>query len=172
LEKFSRSLPDDLIERLKVSYETLSNQEKEMFLDIGCFLAGEDKDLVFRVLEGLGYSDAMDCLESLRQKCLVEYQYDDFPSYDKDEIECRIKNPGHDMQCITVGPGCLLPPNGSMCKYGTTTTTLKVTMRDHIKKMAKQIAREEIFVLPAPKPLRLSSSNDIQAMLKLIRGTF
>jgi hypothetical protein len=76
VEKFSKRLPDDIINTLKVSYEALSKEKKEMFLDIGCFLVGEDRELPVRVLEGLGYSDVRDCLESIRQKCLVEYNYD------------------------------------------------------------------------------------------------
>jgi len=76
LEKFSRQLPDDIINILKVSCKALRREEKEMLLDIGCFLVGEDRELAVLVLEGLGYSNVRDCLESLRQKCLVEYSYD------------------------------------------------------------------------------------------------
>jgi hypothetical protein len=76
VEKFSKQLPDDTINTLKVSYEALKKEEKEIFLDIGCFLAGEDRELVVQVLEGLGYYYVRDCLESLHQKCLLEYNYD------------------------------------------------------------------------------------------------
>ena len=72
-EKFSKELLDDILKTLKMSYEALRKEEKEMFLDIGCFLVGEDTELVVRVLEGLGYSNVRDCLESLCLKCLVEY---------------------------------------------------------------------------------------------------
>ena len=75
-EIFSKCLPDDILKTLKMSYEALRKEEKEMFLDIGCFLVGEDTELAVRVLEGLGYSNVRDCLESLRLKCLVEYNYD------------------------------------------------------------------------------------------------
>jgi hypothetical protein len=77
VEKFSKRLPDDIINTLKVSYEVLSKEKKEKFLDIGCFLVEEDTELAVRVLEGLGYSDVRDCLESLRQKCLLEYNYEE-----------------------------------------------------------------------------------------------
>ena len=59
-----------------MSYEALRKEEKEMFLDIGCFLVGEDTELAVRVLEGLGYSNVRDCLESIHLKCLVEDNYD------------------------------------------------------------------------------------------------
>jgi hypothetical protein len=73
LEKLSRRLPDDIVDTLKVSYEALNSEEKEIFLDLGCFFLGEDKEVAVRVFEGLGYKDVCDCLENLRQKCLIEY---------------------------------------------------------------------------------------------------
>ena len=62
VEIFSKILPDDTINTLKVSYEALKKEEKEMFLDIGCFLVGEDKELVVQVLEALGYCYIRECL--------------------------------------------------------------------------------------------------------------
>ena len=41
-EIFSKQLPDDILKTLKMSYEALRKEEKAMFLDIGCFLVGED----------------------------------------------------------------------------------------------------------------------------------
>jgi hypothetical protein len=82
LEKLSRRLPDDIMDTLKVSYEALNSEEKEIFLDLGCFFLGEDKELAVRVFEGLGYKDVCDCLENLRQKCLIEY-HDDVQSDDE-----------------------------------------------------------------------------------------
>ena len=75
-EIFSKQLLDDILKTLKMSYEALKKEEKEMFLDIGCFLVDEDTELAVRVSEGLGYSNIRDCPESLRLKCLVEYNYD------------------------------------------------------------------------------------------------
>lgn len=59
LERFSQGLPfpeaDSVINTLKWSYRALNMEEKEMFLDIGCFFAGEDRELAIRALEGLGF---------------------------------------------------------------------------------------------------------------------
>ncbi|GLJ08765.1 hypothetical protein SUGI_0095310 [Cryptomeria japonica] len=41
LDKLSRIVPDDIKSRLKISYDALDKEEKEMFLDIaGCFIGG------------------------------------------------------------------------------------------------------------------------------------
>lgn len=75
LEKRSAKLPEDVQETLRSSYEALEDEEKEMFLDIGCFFVGEDKELVIRVLEGLGRDDVCDCLKRLNERCLIEFHY-------------------------------------------------------------------------------------------------
>jgi hypothetical protein len=44
----------------------------------------------------------------------------------------------------------------------------KIRMHDHIRHLARHIAREEYGVLPTLKPLRLSCSDDVEElMLKL-----
>lgn len=73
LKKFSKRLPDDILDTLKVSYQNLNKKEKEMFLDIGCFLAGEEIELAVRVLQGSGYTNVRETLESLRRKCLLDF---------------------------------------------------------------------------------------------------
>ena len=50
-----------------MSYDFLNSEEKEMFLDIGCFFVGEDRNLAVRALDGLVYNDVWDCIESLCQ---------------------------------------------------------------------------------------------------------
>jgi len=71
LEKYSQGLPlpeaDDVINTLKWSYSAMKTEEKMVFLDIGCFLVGEDSELAVRVLEGLGYKDVR-VLEGLGYK--------------------------------------------------------------------------------------------------------
>jgi hypothetical protein len=85
LEKLSTTMPNQVRNPLQVSYQALDPEEKEVFLDIGCFLVGEE--LAIRVLEGLhGNNRIGDHLESLRKKCLVNFDYD--VQLD-DGIECR-----------------------------------------------------------------------------------
>lgn len=76
LKMFSKRLPDQILDTLKASYQKLNKEEKEMYLDIGCFLAGEDKELAVRVLQGSGYTDVWGTLESLRRKCLLDFESD------------------------------------------------------------------------------------------------
>jgi len=149
LEKLSRRLPDNILNKLKVSYEDLNSEEKEMFLDIGCFFVGEDTDLAVRVLDGLGYSNVWDCLESLRQRCLVEY-YDDVQSHH--EIECRREEHIRNYDDLYGRP--------SKGRY-------KITMHDHLRDLARHIAREDFRRLATRKPLRVGCSTDIQKMLQL-----
>lgn len=130
LQKLSRRLPDNIVDTLKVSYEALNAEEKAIFLDVGCFFLREDKELAVHVFEGLGYRDVYDCLENLRQKCLLEYQ-DDLQSDNKEK-------------------------------------TQKIAMHEHLRQLARHIAREEFGVLPSLNPLRLSYLDDIEeSMLKL-----
>ena len=75
MEKLSITMPNQARNPLQVSYQALDPEEKEVFLDIGCFLVGEE--LAIRVLEGLhGNNRIGDHLESLRKKCLVNFDYD------------------------------------------------------------------------------------------------
>lgn len=72
LEGFSKTPPKDIIDRLKGSYEALDPEEKEVFLDIGCFLVGEEQKLAIAVLKGLyAHINIEENLRRLRRKCLV-----------------------------------------------------------------------------------------------------
>ncbi|GLJ33420.1 hypothetical protein SUGI_0672590 [Cryptomeria japonica] len=71
LDKISRILPGDIIQRLKVSYDTLDSEEKGMFLDTACFFIGEESRLAIEVWGGLRWS-GLRSWERLLHKCLVE----------------------------------------------------------------------------------------------------
>ncbi|GLJ48057.1 hypothetical protein SUGI_1014710 [Cryptomeria japonica] len=73
LHKLSRILPDEIKLRLKVSYDALDDEEKEMFLDIACFFIGERKSVAIAVWEGSGWS-GLHGWERLFNKCLVEVE--------------------------------------------------------------------------------------------------
>ncbi|GLJ34185.1 hypothetical protein SUGI_0687090 [Cryptomeria japonica] len=49
LKKLSRILPTDIKQRLQVSYHALDEEEKEMFLDVACFLIRENKSRAIAV---------------------------------------------------------------------------------------------------------------------------
>ncbi|VVB10063.1 unnamed protein product [Arabis nemorensis] len=54
----------------KSSYETLDDNEKNIFLDIACFFKGENADYVMQLLEGCGFFPHVE-IDVLVEKCLV-----------------------------------------------------------------------------------------------------
>jgi hypothetical protein len=135
LEKLSTTMPNQIRNPLQVSYEALDPEEKEVFLDIGCFLVGEEKELAIRVLEGLhGNNRIGDHLESLRKKCLVNFDYDM-------QLDRKRKYPiGYNYVCLSI------------------------TMHSQLRELARHIAREEFRDFPMWNPLRLSSSTDMEML--------
>ncbi|XP_057839616.2 disease resistance protein RUN1-like [Cryptomeria japonica] len=71
LDKISRILPDGIKEKLKLSYDVLDYEEKEMFLDTACFFIGEENSLAIEIWNGSGWS-GLHGWEKLLNKCLVE----------------------------------------------------------------------------------------------------
>jgi hypothetical protein len=71
LEKVKKILPQDILKRLRISIDTLDNEEKQIFMDVACFFIGEVKKDAIRVWEGSGWS-AQHALRTLKNKCLVE----------------------------------------------------------------------------------------------------
>ncbi|GLJ25363.1 hypothetical protein SUGI_0485650 [Cryptomeria japonica] len=69
--KISKVQPEDIMNRLRVSYDSLDKEEKQMFLDVACFFIGESKMIAIAVWEGLGWSGLWGW-ERLVNKCLVE----------------------------------------------------------------------------------------------------
>eukprot|EP00253_Pinus_taeda_P025787 PITA_25787 len=71
LRKISKMLPDDIQSRLKISYDSLDDDEKQIFLDIACFFLGEDRDTAIQIWKGLDL-DGWLGLCNLQNKCLIE----------------------------------------------------------------------------------------------------
>ncbi|KAL6315581.1 hypothetical protein AAG906_000887 [Vitis piasezkii] len=55
LDKLAIEPNMDIINVLRISYEGLSNTQKNIFLDIACFFKGEYKDFVIKILDGCGF---------------------------------------------------------------------------------------------------------------------
>lgn len=53
LQKFKLVPMDKIQVRLKISFDGLSNVEKEIFLNIACFFGGDDIDRVIEILDHL-----------------------------------------------------------------------------------------------------------------------
>ncbi|XP_057837009.2 disease resistance protein Roq1-like isoform X3 [Cryptomeria japonica] len=71
LGKVKKTLPQDIHKKLKISIDTLDNEEKQIIMDVACFFIEELKKDAIRVWEGSGWS-AQHALRRLKNKCLVE----------------------------------------------------------------------------------------------------
>ncbi|XP_059071410.1 disease resistance protein RPV1-like isoform X2 [Cryptomeria japonica] len=132
LKSLCKQLPEDLLGRIVMdSYKSLDNTQKEAFLDVAHFLMGEDRDLVERVLDGFN-DNGFQCLQTLRQKCLVEFELADI-----------IRSRALQVESVDWSVGIWRRAKGSF----------KIRMHDLVRDLARQIGREE-------SPLRLCCSND------------
>ncbi|KAF5445686.1 hypothetical protein F2P56_034722 [Juglans regia] len=55
LEKYKKIPPKDILETLRISYDSLEKNEKSIFLDIACFFTGEREEYVTKILDGCGF---------------------------------------------------------------------------------------------------------------------
>eukprot|EP00253_Pinus_taeda_P032554 PITA_32554 len=69
--KISNMLPGDIQGRLRISYDGLDEEEKNIFLDIACFFRGEKRDRVIRILNRTGWEGTLG-LWKLENRCLVQ----------------------------------------------------------------------------------------------------
>ncbi|KAL8209335.1 hypothetical protein R6Q57_006067 [Mikania cordata] len=66
-----RTIPlEKTLKKLKISYDGLEKDQKEIFLDVACILKGEPKEKAIRILENCGFH-AQIGLEVLEQKSLI-----------------------------------------------------------------------------------------------------
>ncbi|GLJ33699.1 hypothetical protein SUGI_0677400 [Cryptomeria japonica] len=71
LIKVGKTLPRDVKKRLRISFDALEDEQKQIFMDIACFFVGRLKSIAERVWEGSGW-DAQLALVTLKEKCLLE----------------------------------------------------------------------------------------------------
>lgn len=60
----------EIVEKLKISYDGLKSQEKELFLDIACFFRGRSKNKTMEILDACGYHSVIG-VKVLIQKALI-----------------------------------------------------------------------------------------------------
>ncbi|XP_042480676.1 disease resistance protein L6-like [Macadamia integrifolia] len=70
LKKLQKVLSNDVMGRLKVSYDALNDEEQQMFLDTACFFIGMDKDIACHIWDGCGFFSQVG-LDALCVKSLV-----------------------------------------------------------------------------------------------------
>ncbi|XP_042964102.1 disease resistance protein RUN1-like [Carya illinoinensis] len=69
-EKYKRSPHKDIYEILKISYDGLDNNERDIFLDIACFFKGNSVEYVTKKLDGCRFSSSIG-IARLNDKCLI-----------------------------------------------------------------------------------------------------
>eukprot|EP00253_Pinus_taeda_P016242 PITA_16242 len=71
LRKLTQVLPLEIQNTLMISYDSLDDQEKEIFIDSACFFIGIKAETAIRVWFGSGWEGSLG-LRTLQNKCLVE----------------------------------------------------------------------------------------------------
>eukprot|EP00253_Pinus_taeda_P015240 PITA_15240 len=70
LIKLRSILPNEIKQRLQISYDALDVSEQAMFLDIACFFIGEDRNMAIRI-----WDNALCGFQNIQDKCLVEVNH-------------------------------------------------------------------------------------------------
>ncbi|KAH0781839.1 hypothetical protein KY290_001437 [Solanum tuberosum] len=81
IEQMKIKSKSEIVEKLKISYDTLETIQQDIFLDIACFLRGIEKKYIIKILESC-YSGANIELSVLIDKSLVFIDYDMIQMHD------------------------------------------------------------------------------------------
>ncbi|XP_057866212.1 disease resistance protein Roq1-like [Cryptomeria japonica] len=73
LDKAKARLDKDIRDTLKISYDALEEDQKQIFMDIACFFTGEDERKAISIWKASGWR-AEHALQTLKDKCLIEVQ--------------------------------------------------------------------------------------------------
>ncbi|GLJ30487.1 hypothetical protein SUGI_0603340 [Cryptomeria japonica] len=85
LKKVEKIPPKDIIERLKISFDGLDQEEKQIFIDIACLFNKKNKvelkSTAISIWKASGWS-AEHAVQTLQDKCLVEVDSNKFEMHD------------------------------------------------------------------------------------------
>ncbi|KAM1478639.1 hypothetical protein ACFX2I_026035 [Malus domestica] len=81
LEELGRYPDENIVNRLRISFDGLCRSEKAIFLDISCFFIGEDKDYVAKRLDKCGFSATIG-ISVLRERCLITVEQNKLNKHD------------------------------------------------------------------------------------------
>ncbi|KAL7235606.1 hypothetical protein ACSBR1_018992 [Camellia fascicularis] len=76
LAKLRTHFPEKIHNVLKISYDSLDDHEKNLFLDIACFFVGKDKVYTVKILEECDFSITIG-IQNLTRRGLIEVNKDD-----------------------------------------------------------------------------------------------
>ncbi|CAL5353875.1 unnamed protein product [Camellia sinensis] len=72
IEKLKKIPHNGIQEKLKISYNSLSDEVKALFLDIACFFVGMDRNFIIKILKGCKLFPEIG-LRILFDRCLIKY---------------------------------------------------------------------------------------------------
>ncbi|TQD95847.1 hypothetical protein C1H46_018589 [Malus baccata] len=81
LEELGRYPDENIVNRLRISFDGLRRSEKAIFLDISCFFIGKDKDNVAKRLDQCGFSATIG-ISVLRERCLITVEQNKLNMHD------------------------------------------------------------------------------------------
>ncbi|CAI0417896.1 unnamed protein product [Linum tenue] len=82
---------EEVVERLKISYDTLNEEAKQIFLDIACFFIGEDKDLPSYMWSDCDFFPISN-INILRQRSMIE-----IASHDSHKMHDQLRDMGREI---------------------------------------------------------------------------
>ncbi|GLJ33571.1 hypothetical protein SUGI_0675010 [Cryptomeria japonica] len=71
IKKARKALPGDIKQNLKISFDSLDYEQKQVFMDIACFFIDKSITTAMTIWKGSGWS-GHHALETLKEKCLIE----------------------------------------------------------------------------------------------------
>ncbi|CAK9153727.1 unnamed protein product [Ilex paraguariensis] len=70
-EKLKHVPHNEILQKLRISFDALDDEVKDIFLDIGCFLVGMDKECTINILDGCGFFSEIG-ISVLTSRCLLK----------------------------------------------------------------------------------------------------
>ncbi|XP_059076931.1 disease resistance protein Roq1 [Cryptomeria japonica] len=83
LEKARDIQPTDVMQCLKISFDSLESEEKQIFMDIACFFNGRRKDKAVEIWNASQWTTAEHAVQRLLDKCLVEVEHLEFTKHNR-----------------------------------------------------------------------------------------
>ncbi|XP_058200247.1 disease resistance protein RUN1-like isoform X2 [Rhododendron vialii] len=77
-----RKIPDDDVQgKLKISFDSLSKEVKELFLDMACFFVGTGQEFIVKILEGCNFFAEIG-IRVLADRCLIKHDCNQIVMHD------------------------------------------------------------------------------------------
>jgi hypothetical protein len=81
LEEYKRIPNDDILKKLRISWDVLDENAKNIFLDMACFFKGENVEHVTKMLDSFGFH-SYSGIKELKDKCLITQSFGSLVMHD------------------------------------------------------------------------------------------